>query len=73
MLCLLTNLILDISRYRLVYPTLKLYVGVIDRFDYLAISSTESDDMMALIMRELKIYPKEESNTARLRAIQKML
>lgn len=55
------------------YPTLKLYVGVIDRFDYLAISSTESDEMMALIMHELKIYPKEDSNTARLRAIQKLL
>jgi len=36
------------------------------RFDYLVIYSTESDEMMALIMRELKVYPKDESNTARL-------
>ena len=40
---------------------------------FLAISSTESDEMMALIMRELKVYPKEESNNARLQAIQQML
>ncbi len=55
------------------YATLKVYVGVIDRFDYLAMSSTESDEMMALIMRELKIYLREKSNTARLQAIQSML
>ena len=54
-------------------PTNKLYVGVIDRFDYLVISSNESDLMMGLIMRELKVYPKEESNIARLQAIQKLL
>jgi len=55
------------------YPTLKLYVGTLHRFDYLTISSTESDEMMTLIMLELKIYPKEQNNTARLQAIQKML
>jgi hypothetical protein len=55
------------------YPTLKMYVGVMDRFDYLAISSTESDEMMGLIMHELKVYPKEKSTSARLQAIQKML
>ena len=55
------------------HPTLKLYIGTLYRFDYLAISSTESDEMMALIMRELKVYPKEESNNARLQAIQQML
>ena len=55
------------------HPTLKVYIGLLDRFDYLVIYSTESDEMIALIMRELKIYPKEESNNARLQAIQKML
>jgi hypothetical protein len=44
-----------------------------DRFNYLAISSTESDEMMGLIMRELKVYSREKSTTVRLQAIQKML
>jgi hypothetical protein len=55
------------------HPTLKVYIGLLDRFDYLVIYSTESDEMMALMIRELKVYPKEESNTARLQAIKRML
>ena len=55
------------------YPTSKAYVGAIDKFNYLTIFSNESDERMAFIMSELKVYPKEESNAARLQAIQKML
>jgi len=55
------------------YPPAKIYVGAIDSFNYINIISTESDEMMALIMRELKVYAREESKTARLRAIQKIL
>jgi hypothetical protein len=55
------------------YPTFKMYIGAMDRFNYLAISSTESDEMMGLIMRELKVYSREKSTTVRLQAIQKML
>ncbi len=36
------------------HPTLKVYIGLLDLFDYLVIYSTESDEMIALIMRELK-------------------
>jgi len=54
------------------HPTFKVYVGAIDKFNLLVICSSESDERMALIMSELKVYPKEESNTARLQAIQKM-
>lgn len=55
------------------HPTFKVYVGAIDKFNFLMIASSESDERMALIMSELKVYPKEESNIARLRAIQKRL
>ena len=55
------------------HPTVKVYVGAIDKFNYLTIISSESDEMMALIMSEMKIYLKDESNTARLQAIQKRL
>ncbi|MHC1688015.1 MAG: hypothetical protein AB9879_09950 [Methanothrix sp.] len=55
------------------HPEFKVYVGAINKFDYVTIVSTEEDEMMALIMSELKIYPKEESNAARLQAIQKRL
>jgi len=55
------------------HPTVKIYVGVIDRYHYLIIVSTESDEMLALIMRELKVYPKDKSDATRLQAIQKML
>ena len=54
-------------------PEFKVYVGAINKFDYVTIVSTEEDEMMALIMSELKIYSKEESNAARLQAIQKRL
>jgi len=55
------------------YPPAKIYVGAIDLYNYIIICSTESDEMMALIMRELKVYAREESKAARLQAIQNIL
>lgn len=55
------------------HPNIKIYFGVIDRYHYLAIISSESDEMLALIMHELKVYLKEESNTARLQSIKNMI
>lgn len=55
------------------HPTFKVYVGAIDKFNYLTIISSESDEMMGLILSEIKIYPKKESNAIRLSAIQKGL
>ena len=45
------------------HPEFKVYVGAINKFNYVTIVSTEEDEMMALIMSELKIYPKEENAT----------
>ena len=54
-------------------PQAKIYVGAIDLYHMLVIVSTESDEMMALIMRELRVYQRDESKTARLQAIQRIL
>jgi hypothetical protein len=58
--------------------TIKVYVGLIGvgvgNADYIIIISNEKDDMVSLMMSELKVYRNEGSNTnARLKAIQKRL
>jgi hypothetical protein len=55
------------------HPSFKFYGGAIDKFNYLYIVSSESDESMALLMSEIKVYPKEENNAVRLQAIQKRL
>ena len=52
-------------------PTTKFYVGSIDLFNVLIITSSESDERMALLLRGSKVYSREQGRAVRLRSIQK--
>lgn len=57
------------------YPDLpqKFYVGIIDDHTYLEIQTNERDEMFALLLRNIRVIPKENVQLERLNAIQKML
>jgi hypothetical protein len=57
------------------YPGLneKIYVTALDDYTYLMIISNESDEMVASILRELKVIPKEDAQLESLKFIQNRL
>jgi hypothetical protein len=56
-------------------PNIKIYVGIINEVEqeYLILHSNAKDEIVSFLLSQLKVYPKEESNSARLKAMQKRL
>lgn len=52
---------------------MKVYCGAVDECTYIAVITTESDEMFSLLLKGLRVIPKENASEERLIAIRNMI